>query len=295
MCPPHRAGTPCHLLPHTCRCPTRAAICHASIPRPPVSRRDRDPAADQRVHVLPLLRAARRTPPCSPAARTATPTHSRSSTRTSASTSRSRCSTGTSCRASSPAATSPSGTAPPPASATPSPTSEPVWDTIIDRFPTTLSLAIGGAAVFLIVGLGTGMLAAWQAGHLHRQVLQLASRWCSARCRSTSSARCAGAASSTAPICWTSPQYVALHRESRRLVQRPADALAGAVDDLHRQVHPYGALRDDRAAPGGPRPHGPRQGHVRPDGLLPLRLARLADPHRHHLRHRPRLAASAAR
>ncbi|KNE81717.1 MULTISPECIES: ABC transporter permease [Streptomyces] len=42
----------------------------------------------------------------------------------------------------------------------------PVWDTILDRFPTTVSLALGGAAVFLTVGLGTGMLAAARRGTL---------------------------------------------------------------------------------------------------------------------------------
>ncbi|MFC5718859.1 ABC transporter permease [Streptomyces gamaensis] len=37
---------------------------------------------------------------------------------------------------------------------------QPVWDTIVDRFPTTLSITIGGAVVFLVVGVGVGMLAA---------------------------------------------------------------------------------------------------------------------------------------
>ncbi|MEU1373413.1 ABC transporter permease [Streptomyces triculaminicus] len=37
---------------------------------------------------------------------------------------------------------------------------QPVWDTIVDRFPTTLSIALGGAVVFLVVGVGVGMLAA---------------------------------------------------------------------------------------------------------------------------------------
>ncbi|MCP3820777.1 ABC transporter permease [Streptomyces sp. A3M-1-3] len=41
---------------------------------------------------------------------------------------------------------------------------EPVWGTIVDRFPTTLSLAIGGAAVFLTVGVGIGLLAAARRG-----------------------------------------------------------------------------------------------------------------------------------
>ncbi|MQY16660.1 Glutathione transport system permease protein GsiC [Streptomyces sp. RB5] len=43
---------------------------------------------------------------------------------------------------------------------------EMVWDTIVDRFPTTLSLTVGGFVVFLVVGLGTGMIAAWKKGTL---------------------------------------------------------------------------------------------------------------------------------
>jgi peptide/nickel transport system permease protein len=42
----------------------------------------------------------------------------------------------------------------------------PVWETIVDRFPTTVSLTLGGAVLFLIVGLGAGMLAAWKRGTL---------------------------------------------------------------------------------------------------------------------------------
>jgi peptide/nickel transport system permease protein len=41
---------------------------------------------------------------------------------------------------------------------------EPVLDTILDRFPTTLSLAIGSSVVYLIFGIGTGMLAAVKQG-----------------------------------------------------------------------------------------------------------------------------------
>ncbi|MEU0673269.1 ABC transporter permease [Streptomyces sp. NPDC006172] len=43
-------------------------------------------------------------------------------------------------------------------------TNEAVWSTLLDRLPTTISLAIGGAILFLTVGLGTGMLAAWKRG-----------------------------------------------------------------------------------------------------------------------------------
>ncbi|MFJ6834734.1 ABC transporter permease [Streptomyces sp. NPDC091209] len=41
---------------------------------------------------------------------------------------------------------------------------EPVLGTILDRLPTTLSLALGAAIVFLIFGVGAGMLAALKQG-----------------------------------------------------------------------------------------------------------------------------------
>jgi peptide/nickel transport system permease protein len=41
---------------------------------------------------------------------------------------------------------------------------QPVWPEISDRYPTTLSLAIGGSAAFLVIGVGLGMLSAWQQG-----------------------------------------------------------------------------------------------------------------------------------
>jgi peptide/nickel transport system permease protein len=41
---------------------------------------------------------------------------------------------------------------------------EPVLDTILDRFPTTISLSLGAAVIFLIFGVGTGMLAAVKQG-----------------------------------------------------------------------------------------------------------------------------------
>ncbi|MFE9446999.1 ABC transporter permease [Streptomyces sp. NPDC006739] len=45
-------------------------------------------------------------------------------------------------------------------------TGEPVWPTLMDRLPTTVSLTLGGAVCFLAVGLGTGLLAAWRRGTL---------------------------------------------------------------------------------------------------------------------------------
>ncbi|MFJ6834723.1 ABC transporter permease [Streptomyces sp. NPDC091209] len=43
-------------------------------------------------------------------------------------------------------------------------TNEQVWGTLMDRLPTTVSLTLGAAVFFLIVGLGTGMLSAWKRG-----------------------------------------------------------------------------------------------------------------------------------
>jgi peptide/nickel transport system permease protein len=45
-------------------------------------------------------------------------------------------------------------------------TNEQVWGTLLDRLPTTLSLTLGGAVCFLIIGLGTGLVAAWKRGTL---------------------------------------------------------------------------------------------------------------------------------
>ncbi|MER6269525.1 ABC transporter permease [Streptomyces sp. 900105755] len=45
-------------------------------------------------------------------------------------------------------------------------TNDLVWATMMDRLPTTISLTLGAAVVFLIIGLGTGMLAAWKRGTL---------------------------------------------------------------------------------------------------------------------------------
>jgi peptide/nickel transport system permease protein len=43
-------------------------------------------------------------------------------------------------------------------------TNENVWSTLIDRLPTTVSLAVGAAVLFLFVGLGAGLIAAWKRG-----------------------------------------------------------------------------------------------------------------------------------
>ncbi|WP_328494196.1 ABC transporter permease [Streptomyces sp. NBC_00414] len=45
-----------------------------------------------------------------------------------------------------------------------------VWDTIMDRFPLTLSLTLGSIVVFLVIGLGAGMLAAYKRGSVTDKV-----------------------------------------------------------------------------------------------------------------------------
>jgi peptide/nickel transport system permease protein len=42
--------------------------------------------------------------------------------------------------------------------------SQMIWPELKDRYPTTLSLAVGGSAAFLIIGVGLGLMAAWQQG-----------------------------------------------------------------------------------------------------------------------------------
>jgi peptide/nickel transport system permease protein len=39
-----------------------------------------------------------------------------------------------------------------------------VWDSIVDRFPLTVSLTLGSLVIFLVLGLGSGLLAAWKRG-----------------------------------------------------------------------------------------------------------------------------------
>ncbi|MDH6220128.1 ABC transporter permease [Streptomyces pseudovenezuelae] len=54
-------------------------------------------------------------------------------------------------------------------------TNDQVWSTLLDRLPITVSLTLGGAVVFLIVGLGTGMIAAWKRGSLIDKMVTAAS------------------------------------------------------------------------------------------------------------------------
>jgi peptide/nickel transport system permease protein len=43
---------------------------------------------------------------------------------------------------------------------------QPVWDTVVSRLPVTVSLAIGAVVLFLVFGVGLGMLAALRKGKL---------------------------------------------------------------------------------------------------------------------------------
>jgi peptide/nickel transport system permease protein len=47
---------------------------------------------------------------------------------------------------------------------------QPVWDTIKDRYPTTLTLAVMGAAIFLVIGVGLGLISAAKQGSLFDRV-----------------------------------------------------------------------------------------------------------------------------
>ncbi|MBV9026336.1 MAG: ABC transporter permease [Streptomycetaceae bacterium] len=40
----------------------------------------------------------------------------------------------------------------------------PIWEIIKSRYPTTFSLAIGGASIFLAIGVGLGLISAWRQG-----------------------------------------------------------------------------------------------------------------------------------
>ncbi|GAA0670214.1 ABC transporter permease subunit [Kitasatospora atroaurantiaca] len=52
---------------------------------------------------------------------------------------------------------------------------EMITDVLLDRFPTTLSLTVGSAVVFLLFGIGTGMLAAHKQGKALDKVASSAS------------------------------------------------------------------------------------------------------------------------
>jgi peptide/nickel transport system permease protein len=47
---------------------------------------------------------------------------------------------------------------------------QPVWQTLVDRFPATLSLALGASVLFLVVGIGLGAVSALRAGSLFDRI-----------------------------------------------------------------------------------------------------------------------------
>jgi peptide/nickel transport system permease protein len=50
---------------------------------------------------------------------------------------------------------------------------QPVWDTVVSRLPVTVSLAIGAVVLFLVFGVGLGMLAALRKGKLADKVAMI--------------------------------------------------------------------------------------------------------------------------
>ncbi|TQK52108.1 peptide/nickel transport system permease protein [Streptomyces sp. SLBN-118] len=50
-----------------------------------------------------------------------------------------------------------------------------VWDSIMDRFPLTLSLTVGGLVIFLVLGLASGLIAAWKRGTVVDKIVSGAS------------------------------------------------------------------------------------------------------------------------
>ncbi|HUR75736.1 MAG TPA: ABC transporter permease [Sporichthya sp.] len=47
---------------------------------------------------------------------------------------------------------------------------QPVWQTLVDRFPATLSLALGASVLFLVVGVGLGAVSALRTGSLFDRI-----------------------------------------------------------------------------------------------------------------------------
>ena len=139
----------------------------------------------------------------------------------------------------------------------------PVWETILDRFPLTLSLTIGGGGRLPGLRPGHRHDRGAAAGHAARQG-RPACRLAGARpCRSTSSARSRCTSSSTSTGSST-PKYMPFTEDPVGWFTGLLHAVAGAGDDLHRQLHPYDPLDDGGAAQRGLRPHRAGQGHVRP-------------------------------
>ena len=177
------------------------------------------------------------------------------------------------------------------ASATRSSTSSPVLPELLDRLPVTLSLAVGAAVIWLLVGVAIGVISALRRGTVFDRGA-MASRWPASRSRSSSPA-------------WSSLDFFsytlgricprrhvhALHREPGQWALRPDPALDHAGLPVRRRVRPAHPGRHARDHERGLHPHRPGQGPARAHGRPQARPARRADPDPHHLRPRPRPAA----
>ena len=196
----------------------------------------------------------------------------------------------------------------------------PVKELIFDRLPATLSLVLGGAVVWVVAGLGVGIVSARRAGsrldraehghgaraRLGARILARPDRRCT--CSRRTSGRSAifpGAGSyvglTSDPSKWFTslilPWLVVAAGTARDL--RAADARQPDRDD-GRGLHPHGARQGPVRAPrrAAPRPalgdqpdrHDPRPRHRRPARQLGARRNGLQHP-----RHRPPRTTSRSR
>ena len=104
-------------------------------------------------------------------------------------------------------------------------------------YPTTLSLAVGGAAVFLTIGVGARPDLGLAAGHGPRpdRQLRLAAR--RSRCRSTSSDRSRSCSSST-KLGWLDPGHDVDWAHDPGVGHRADPAVSGPVGDLLVELQP---------------------------------------------------------
>ena len=161
-------------------------------------------------------------------------------------------------------------------------------------YPPRISIAIGAAILYLLVGVTVGVAAARRRGTFADRAL-------------------VGGTLFMSSVPYYLLALLALlylvhplrrlrtrvrldrRRWGRRLVQSPAAAVAGARHLRLDPVHPVLPRGDGRVAERGLHTHGTRQGPAAADGDLQARAALRAGAGRHDLRHRLRVPARAAR
>ena len=152
------------------------------------------------------------------------------------------------------------------ASATRSSTRTRCWPDLLDRLPVTLSLAVGAAVLWLVVGVSDRRALRAAAGHRRSTGRRWASRWPASRCRSSSPACCRCRSSATSCMAPRAGSYTPFDAEPVHVGVRPGAALGHAgvpVRGAVRAAHPGRDARDDGR---GLHPHRPGQGPARTDG-----------------------------